>query len=130
MKTLQNKRSTSLSLIAAFLLFFSSEKYASSIFSFFPASVPLQDTTISLIDSIRQYHTFDFFVFCKDNNVSSSDKHPESAQAYTQLATLCQFDNSMTRLVVQYRSVLHYNSFAQFRLDIKRSNLPPVPACS
>jgi hypothetical protein len=129
MRTLKNKRSTTLSIIATFLLFFSSEKYASSTFSFFSGSIPLQETTITLIDSIKQYHIADIFALCIDLNSITSDNGHDSADIYFHGRPLYQIHHDViARLVLKYRSVLFHNSFAQFRLDIKKRNLPEFTA--
>lgn len=129
MSTLLHKRNSTLSVFAAFLLFFSSEKYASSVFSFFSESFHLQDTTITQIDSIRHFVIGDLFVFCTDTQNTISDSDHEHLTANFLSRTLCQNKHSIiARLVLQYRQLFYHNSFTQFRLDIKRSNLPAYPA--
>ncbi|MGE5671190.1 MAG: hypothetical protein ACM31E_07080 [Fibrobacterota bacterium] len=129
MVTIKNKRNTTLNIFAAFLLFFSSEKYASSSFSLIPYSFPLQDTTITQIDAIPQYHIFDILSLCTGINNASSDADHERSDTHFYGRTLFEIQHSaIAGLVLQYRSVVYQHTFARFRLDIKRSNLPAFPA--
>lgn len=121
------KRNT-IGILAAFLLFFSSEKYASNGFSFFSDTFPLQDQTISLVTTNCHFQIQDIYALLL--TLSDRSSHCDDVKSIVRLYLRTQFHNLhqlITRLTLQSRPVFFRNSHVQFRLEIKRSNLPAFP---
>jgi hypothetical protein len=129
MRTILKKQNSTFSLFAAFLLFLSAEKFASCNFSFYSDPFSLQNASITLIEHVPYYQVFDFFTVFSEGIGSFSDHDYDNSGSHFNAFTILKYRyDTITRQILQNLTHSDRNSYTQFRLEIKRSNIPSFPA--